>query len=174
MRNVLKRNDGYVLPYVLIVFLVLSFVAVSICSISLSNLRAQEASIARTQDLYEAEGEMEVLVAQLCELTVTGEDRQGEGAADASAVDSFWPEVKNRFGDESCFGSGSYTDEVTLTASSSNHAVTVTATLQVKLDTEAHLVAEGTDLYKSTASVDAVDYSEYNIFHSDAEGGDGT
>lgn len=59
----LKREDGYVLPYVLIVFAVVSLVAVSVCSVAINNLRVQEAAVRRAQALYEAEGKVERFTA---------------------------------------------------------------------------------------------------------------
>ena len=42
----LKKDDGYVLVYVLIVFTVLALVAGSICTMALNNLKAQKADVA--------------------------------------------------------------------------------------------------------------------------------
>lgn len=97
MKKLRKDNGGYALVYVLIVVLVLCAVAVSVCTAALKNYQAQERSIRQTQQLYQAEGEIEKFVA-LAEavsnvssrLTVSGtyvsEDAATEDAATENAV----------------------------------------------------------------------------------------
>lgn len=63
MKKLWKDNGGYALIYVLIVVLVLCAVAVSVCTAALKNYQAQERSIRQTQQLYQAEGEIEKFVA---------------------------------------------------------------------------------------------------------------
>ena len=63
MKKLWKDNGGYALVYVLIVVLVLCAVAVSVCTAALKNYQAQERSIRQTQQLYQAEGEIEKFVA---------------------------------------------------------------------------------------------------------------
>lgn len=63
MKKLWKGNGGYALVYVLIVVLVLCAVAVSVCTAALKNYQAQERSIRQTQQLYQAEGEIEKFVA---------------------------------------------------------------------------------------------------------------
>lgn len=60
-----KRDEGYVLPYVMVIMLVLAIVASSIMAISLKSLKAQQSSIQRMQDQYTAAGEIEKVVALL-------------------------------------------------------------------------------------------------------------
>lgn len=78
----LRKCDGYVLPYVLVVFLILSAVAVSICSTSLNNLKAQEAAVERSKALYEAEGEVEKFVAGVMGLSESDESTDRNAAID--------------------------------------------------------------------------------------------
>ena len=97
MKKLWKDNGGYALIYVLIVVLVLCAVAVSVCTAALKNYQAQERSVRQTQQLYQAEGEIEKFVA-LAEavsnvssrLTVSGtyvlEDAATEDAATENAV----------------------------------------------------------------------------------------
>ena len=59
-----KHNDGYVLPFVLVVLVVVSFVAVSLMSSALTNLQRQQASVQRMEDKYGALGEIEKSVAE--------------------------------------------------------------------------------------------------------------
>lgn len=63
MKKLWKDNGGYALVYVLIVVLVLCAVAVSVCTAALKNYQAQEESVRQTQQLYQAEGEIEKFVA---------------------------------------------------------------------------------------------------------------
>ena len=98
MKKLRKGNGGYALVYVLIVVLVLCAVAVSVCTAALKNYQAQERSIRQTQQLYQAEGEIEKFVA-LAEavsnvssrLTVSGtyvsEDAATENAVENKAKD---------------------------------------------------------------------------------------
>lgn len=97
MKKLRTDNGGYALVYVLIVVLVLCAVAVSVCTAALKNYQAQEESVRQTQQLYQAEGEIEKFVA-LAEavsnvssrLTVSGtyvlEDATTEDAATENAV----------------------------------------------------------------------------------------
>jgi type II secretory pathway component PulJ len=62
-----KHDEGYALPFVLVVFVVFSLIATSILTISLNNLKKQQASIQRTQDQYAAQGEIEKVYALLDE-----------------------------------------------------------------------------------------------------------
>lgn len=60
-----KKSDGYVLVYVLIVIVVLSLLALGVCSITLRNLQTQQASVEQMQEQYEVEGQMERFIAKL-------------------------------------------------------------------------------------------------------------
>jgi len=73
----MKRNDdGYVLPLVLVVLLVLGIVVSSVLAASLQNLRFQNNSIARTEARCEAEGVVEIVKAQV--LALVGEESEAE------------------------------------------------------------------------------------------------
>ncbi len=93
MKKLRTDNGGYALIYVLIVVLVLCAVAVSVCTAALKNYQAQERSVRQTQQLYQAEGEIEKFVA-LAEavsnvssrLTVSGTTYVSEDAATEDAV----------------------------------------------------------------------------------------
>lgn len=60
-----KYDEGYALPFVLVVFLVFSLIATSVLTFSLKNLQSQQASIQRAKDQYAAQGEIEKVVLQL-------------------------------------------------------------------------------------------------------------
>ena len=75
MKKLRTDTGGYALVYVLIVVLVLCAVAVTICTAALENYQAQEESVRQTQQLYQAEGEIEKFVAlaeDVSSLTVSG------------------------------------------------------------------------------------------------------
>lgn len=59
----MKKNDGYALPFVLVVMVIICLVGISIMSSSLNNLQNQQASIERMQAQYEAEGIIEKTMA---------------------------------------------------------------------------------------------------------------
>ena len=63
MKKLRTDTGGYALIYVLIIVLVLCAVAVTICTAALKNYQAQEESVRQTQQLYQAEGEIEKFVA---------------------------------------------------------------------------------------------------------------
>lgn len=93
-----RREEGYVLLYVVIVIVLLCVLAMGVCTISLRNLQSQQASIERTRQLYEAEGQIEWFVAEAkgrgenisdtVTLTEEGETAQ-KAAAKAQAEDAF-------------------------------------------------------------------------------------
>jgi type II secretory pathway component PulJ len=60
-----KHNDGYALPFVLVVMVVVCLIAVSVMSFSLRCLQSQQASIARMTDKYKAMGRLEIVISQL-------------------------------------------------------------------------------------------------------------
>lgn len=90
MKKLRKDNGGYALVYVLIVVLVLCAVAVSVCTAALKNYQAQERSIRQTQQLYQAEGEIEKFVAlaeEVSSLTDSAEcDSESEAKDKAKAA----------------------------------------------------------------------------------------
>ena len=90
-----KNSGGYVLVYVLIVIVLLSLLALGVCSIALRNLQTQQASVEQMQERYEVEGNMERFVAKLQELQV--EDSiyySAEDTAHSEARSRFWTEVR--------------------------------------------------------------------------------
>lgn len=60
-----KHNEGYALPFVLVVMTVLALVATSMMTLALRNLQNQRTSVERMQDRYTAEGAIEIVVARL-------------------------------------------------------------------------------------------------------------
>ena len=60
-----KNNDGYVLPFVLVVMIVLCIMSASLMTAAFRNLQMQQKFTDRMVDKYEAQGEIEKIVAQL-------------------------------------------------------------------------------------------------------------
>ena len=59
------HDEGYALPFVLVVMVIICLVGISIMSSSLRNLQNQKASIKRMQDQYEVAGKIEKLMAEI-------------------------------------------------------------------------------------------------------------
>lgn len=100
MKKLWKDNGGYALAYVLIVVLVLCAVAVSVCTAALKNYQAQERSIRQTQQLYQAEGEIEKFVALAEDVSSLrdSEEYDLEDAARAAAKDAYVKRLKDLAG----------------------------------------------------------------------------
>ena len=75
MRNFRKETGGYALAYVLIVILVLCAIAMTICTIALRNYQGQVRAVAQTQQLYQAEGEIEKFVARAEDVSALNESQ---------------------------------------------------------------------------------------------------
>lgn len=78
-----KNNDGYVLPFVLVVLIVMSLVATAALSAALRNLKAQQTFVERMEDRYQAEGAIERVVAELTDpsgytVSVSGTEAEKE------------------------------------------------------------------------------------------------
>lgn len=126
-----KYDEGYALPFVLIVMVIICLVGVSILSNSLRNLQNQQASIKRMQEQYEAEGKIIQVIGELqkqgtiCQSTldtICGEDvnynETVEGNNDYSGiVDSYSDE-----------GNGQSSLKVTFSAKQND--VTIITTIQ--------------------------------------------
>ena len=87
-----KYNEGYALPFVVVVMLVLCLVAVSILTFSLQNLQNQQTSIERMQDKYEAQGEVEKKIANVASLN-SSTPYDGPSQAQAAIEDMLGQEV---------------------------------------------------------------------------------
>lgn len=100
MKKLWKDNGGYALIYVLIVVLVLCAVAVSVCTAALKNYQAQERSIRQTQQLYQAEGEIEKFVALAEDVSSLrdSEEYDSEDTARAAAKDAYVKRLKDLAG----------------------------------------------------------------------------
>lgn len=60
-----KNNEGYVLAMVMVVIAVLAVVASTMLSVGLRNVQTQQIAVDRMQAKYEAEGEIQKVIAEL-------------------------------------------------------------------------------------------------------------
>ena len=60
-----KYNEGYALPFVRVVLVVMCIIAVGIMDFSLRNLESQQSTIQRMEAKYEAAGKIEEIVAAI-------------------------------------------------------------------------------------------------------------
>lgn len=91
-----RNNGGYVLVYVMVVIVILCILVPAACSNSLQNLKAQQASIERMQQLYTAEGKIEQFYA---EIETKARTLKSEGYP-YSEVDDAIKAAKNAFAGE--------------------------------------------------------------------------
>lgn len=139
----LKKDDGYVLIYVLIVFTILSFVAVSICTTALNNLKAQKADVARMEARYEAEGYLQQFIAEVEALEIKMQNTTADGVKNAVAT-AFWDGVISHGVTGVTFDAFETTPppstkeiEITATAEKSNYIATITVKAELFADIDA-------------------------------------
>lgn len=186
MKKLWKDTSGYALVYVLIVVLVLCAVAVSVCTAALKNYQAQERSIRQTQQLYQAEGEIEKFVALAEDVHLLTESAKCESEDDAkveakgkylahlSAVKekvgncTFTPPDSAETGSECC----------TFTLTCENDAVRIETKIRMNLEykvTEEESQPDGTTTkvktYTAKVSKATHHYITYTITHLTAEKG---
>lgn len=84
-----KHDEGYALVLVLVVVTVLCLVAMAMMAASLKNLTNQQSSIERMQAKYQAQGEIEKVIAEIEKKitdTIDGEQLSGFGSSFFEAV----------------------------------------------------------------------------------------
>lgn len=186
MKKLRKDNGGYALVYVLIVVLVLCAVAVSVCTAALKNYQAQERSIRQTQQLYQAEGEIEKFVALAEDVSSLQESAEYESEDDAKAEAkgkylAHLSAVKEKVSscnfalDKADTGSNS----CTFTLTCENAAVRIETKIKMNLEYEVKKIEkqgtlpDGTKKITYTAEVSKAThhYITYTITHLTAEKG---
>lgn len=188
MKKLWKDNGGYALAYVLIVVLVLCAVAVSVCTAALKNYQAQERSIRQTQQLYQAEGEIEkfVALAEDVHLLTDSAEYDSEDEAKKAAKEAYLTYLQglhskvsdcNYALDDTDTGSNSCTFKLTC----ENAAVRIETKIKMNLEYEVKKIEkeeslpDGTtkEVIKYTARVSkaAHSYNTYTITHLTAEKG---
>lgn len=191
MKKLWKDNGGYALAYVLIVVLVLCAVAVSVCTAALKNYQAQERSIRQTQQLYQAEGEIEKFVAlaedvHLLEFSTTKYDTKE--AAEKEAKKAYRTHLEDVLGEVSgCTlpSAGTDTDvnscTFTLTYKNDNICIKIVTEIRMELtyvydvETKTQTLPDKTtkevETYTAKVSKATHHYITYTITHLTAEKG---
>lgn len=188
MKKLWKDNGGYALIYVLIVVLVLCAVAVSVCTAALKNYQAQERSIRQTQQLYQAEGEIEKFVALAEDVSSLrdSEEYNSEDEAMAAAKEAYETYLSSLVNPPAsgCTLTPDGTDTdvkfYTFALTYANDAVRIETKIKMNLEYEVKKIekqepqTDGTtkEVIKYTAKVSkaAHSYSTYTITHLTAEG----
>lgn len=184
MKKLRTDNGGYALVYVLIVVLVLCAVAVSVCTAALKNYQAQERSIRQTQQLYQAEGEIEKFVALAEDVSSLQDSAEydSEDDAKAEAKAAYVGHLKTLAGGCTLTPDGTDTDVkfYTFALTYANDAVRIETKIRMNLEykvTEKKTLVpqpDGTtkEVIKYTAKVSKAkhSYSTYTITHLTAEG----
>lgn len=181
MKKLWKDNGGYALVYVLIVVLVLCAVAVSVCTAALKNYQAQERSIRQTQQLYQAEGEIEKFVALAEDVSSLrdSEEYDSEDTARAAAKDAYVKRLKDLAG--GCTLTPDRTDNdvkcYKFALTYANAAVRIETKIRMNLEykvTEEESQPDGTTTkvktYTAKVSKATHHYITYTITHLTAEG----
>ena len=148
MRSLRKETGGYALAYVLIVILVLCAIAMTICTIALRNYQGQVRAVAQTQQLYQAEGEIEKFVARAEDVSALNESQLADYATYVESL-------------------GDGNDSLTVTHDNGD-VFTVTyqsGSIQIKANIAITLNAEGTAASHT--------YKSYTINRSAEQGGEG-
>lgn len=184
MKKLRTDNGGYALVYVLIVVLVLCAVAVSVCTAALKNYQAQERSIRQTQQLYQAEGEIEKFVALAEDVSSLQDSAEydSEDDAKAEAKAAYVEHLKTLAGGCTLPPDGTDTDVefCTFTLIRANDAVRIETKIKMKLEYDVKSVEkpedpqpDGKPKIKYTARVSKAThhYSTYTITHLTAEKG---
>lgn len=179
MKKLRTDTGGYALIYVLIIVLVLCAVAVTICTAALENYQAQEESVRQTQQLYQAEGEIEKFVAlaeDVSSLTVSGTYGSESDAmvAAKTAYKNYLTELVKppasgytlpldsiKFDNSSC--------EFTLTYQ--NDTVCIKTEISMALNVETPLDGTSETTYTAEVIKASHNYNTYTITHLTAEGG---
>ena len=159
-----KHDEGYALPLVIVVMLILCLVAVSVMSFSLRNLQSQQASIEQMQEQYAAQGKLERLIGILKD---TGD--RTDGVARVITLDELCNRSGTTYSMVSCAGTSC---TVAFTAAEDDTAVecvlqiTSNANIETRPDANADTV-----IYTLTApSYTYVSYAFTAV--EPAEGGD--
>lgn len=188
MKKLRTDTGGYALIYVLIVVLVLCAVAVSVCTAALKNYQAQERSIRQTQQLYQAEGEIEKFVALAEDVHLLTDSAEYDSQDDAkkAAKEAYLTYLQGLHSkvsdctyalDDTDTGSNSCTFKLTC----ANAAVRIETKIKMNLEYDVKPVEKPderlpdgttTKVIKYTAKVSkaAHSYSTYTITHLTAEG----
>ena len=147
-----KHNEGYTLAMVLVVITVLCVISASVATVSLRNLKAQRTSFDRLEAKYQAQGQVEMLVAQLeqgydCDLT--DEKTAAKEWLDKCGIET---EINNISIENQVL---THNAEVTFTKTAEGYTyavdakITITATIEKKLTGSGYKISDVTVEYTS-------------------------
>ena len=179
-----KNNEGYVRPFVLVVRIVLCIMSASLMTAAFRNLQMQQKFTDRMVDKYEAQGEIEKIVAQLKQDIVikgneseelTAEELTPENLAkslgltddkvrilEVTQADTEIKEDEMREEDEQTDEKKSLDFIVSLTSTSSSEATTIACELLVSAEYSSTQDTESST-YKHTIDVEKITYKSYEI-----------
>lgn len=160
-----KNDDGYVLPFVLVVMIVLCIISASLMTASLRNLQMQQKFTARMVDKYEAQGEIEKAVAQLKQDVVI----------EGNATDTLTPrelseklgetievtQEGDTIGEDTAIEAGRPFD-FTVSLNVSSEATTIACELLILAQYESAQENQAST-YKHTITVETITYKSYEI-----------
>lgn len=157
-----KREGGYVLPYVLVVVTLLSVIVVTVSTMAVRNLKAQQAELLRTQQLYEAEGEIEAYIDDVINAAEMLDSVTSEGLKSAlqSSIEVEFSGISANIDDTAA--------TATVTVTSTSGTVAVTAQLEFTFTLYAAEDEEATETKYTVTSV-TVEYKSYEIGTCDEE-----
>ena len=180
MKKLRKDTGGYALVYVLIVVLVLCAVAVSVCTAALKNYQAQERSIRQTQQLYQAEGEIEKFVAlaeEVSSLTDSAEcDSESEAKDKAKAayetyLTALLPPDTGDSGNSSCKFTLTYKNDTVCIETEISMELTYDVNPISTPETQPDGTTKTVITYTAKVSKATHSYNTYTITHLTAKGG---
>lgn len=187
MKKLRTDTGGYALVYVLIVVLVLCAVAVSVCTAALKNYQAQERSIRQTQQLYQAEGEIEKFVALAEDVHLLTDSAEYDSQDDAKkaakeAYRTHLGDVSRKVSGCTLTPDGTDTDVkfYTFALTYANDAVRIETKIKMKLEYDVKSVEKPEDpqpdgkpkiKYTARVSKAAHSYNTYTITHLTTEKG---
>lgn len=181
----MKKNDGYVIIYVVFVIIILCLAAAGTCTSALSVLKAQNAAVEQLQERYTAEGNIEQFMAQICVLDapLCGDDFETEQDALAAAMTDFAARVTDS-DTVNCVGFGVWADEVSeyrVSLESACGSTKVSAEAAFAVSIEVSSYQEGTgELDEEGAEITATRFaycvsgatSSYRSYALEIDGGD--
>ena len=161
-----KNNDGYVLPFVLVVMIVLCIISTSLMTAALRNLQMQQKFTERMVDKYAAQGEIEKAVAQLTQDIVT-EDNDSEKLTPKKLSELLGKTVVTVTQEDKTVGTEEEIEadkpfDFTLSLQSSLEATTIDCIVALSAAYTSEQVVE-TSKYKYTIKVTNLTYQSYEL-----------
>lgn len=182
----MKKNDGYVIIYVVFVIIILCLAAAGTCTSALSAIKTQNAAVKQMQERYTAEGNIEQFMAEACVLDapLNGDSFETEHEALTAAMADFAAGVTDSAA-VNCLGFGEWSDDgseyrVSLESSCGSATVSAEAAFTVSIEISSYqedtgeLDEEGVEITvtRFAYSVSGAT-SAYRSYALEINGGDG-